>query len=392
MIKNQIWIKKYLPKNLNEFIGQTKQIEKIKRLFKLDKAILIYGPKGTGKTSFVYAYANEFNYEILEINASNSRNKKTIEPLLNSAINQQSLFFRKKIILIDEIDNLSNKDRGLISVIKKIIKSSKHKIIIIANEVTDKIKDLKKISATVEFNKLNTEEIYKKLENICKKENIKFDEKALKTLARSTDGDLRAAINDLQAFSTNNEFKEESLSMLLERDQKEKIEQALFKIFKTKNPQIARQAINSIDTDINEILDWIDYNIPFEYKNIDDLSRAMDYISISDVYNKRIKKWQYWRFLVYIYEFLSTGIALSKKQKYKSALEIKRSKKGLLIWQYNMKLGKKKTIAKKIAELTHTSTKQSFKNINIMMPLLKNIKNQIEFDDQEISWIEKNTA
>src|SRR3989338_10761699 len=103
------WTLKYAPKNAKEIIGQDDVIAKLKEFitnFKKSrkKALIIYGPTGCGKTSVAYAIANEVNCEILETNASDVRNKEQIESVVGSASKQMSLFYRSKIILIDEID------------------------------------------------------------------------------------------------------------------------------------------------------------------------------------------------------------------------------------------------------------------------------------------------
>ena len=109
---------KYAPKNTKQIFGQDKAVALLKDFVqnykhRKEKAALIYGPIGNGKTSSVYAIIKELDYDILEINSSDLRNKKAIGEFLRSAMGQQSLFFKPKVILIDEIDNFSGmKDRG----------------------------------------------------------------------------------------------------------------------------------------------------------------------------------------------------------------------------------------------------------------------------------------
>ena len=119
-------LNKYKPKSLNDIVGQDNAISKLKKAVKEKKAILVYGVSGIGKSSSVHALAKELNYEILEINASDYRNKEQINEKVGSSARQASLFSKGKIILIDEIDGLNSKDRGAITEIVSILNESGH--------------------------------------------------------------------------------------------------------------------------------------------------------------------------------------------------------------------------------------------------------------------------
>jgi len=106
--------------------------------------ILLIGPTGSCKTSAVYAIANGLDLEVIEVNASDIRNKEGIERTVGSSANQRSLFSKERIVLIDEIDALSGmEDRGGAQAIASIIKSSSCCIVMTANE-----KDNEKITFT----------------------------------------------------------------------------------------------------------------------------------------------------------------------------------------------------------------------------------------------------
>ena len=85
-------LNKYKPKSLNDIVGQDNAISKLKKAVKEKKAILVYGVSGIGKSSSVHALAKELNYEILEINASDYRNKEQINEKVGSSARQASLF------------------------------------------------------------------------------------------------------------------------------------------------------------------------------------------------------------------------------------------------------------------------------------------------------------
>ena len=132
------YTKKYQPVNCKDIVGQDKPLKELS-LFITDfkaqkkKASLVYGPPGVGKTCCAYTLAKELDLEIIEVNASEFRNKEQINLKIGGAVNQQSLFSKGKLILVDEIDGLSGqKDRGGIQSITKLIEKSSFPMILTA--------------------------------------------------------------------------------------------------------------------------------------------------------------------------------------------------------------------------------------------------------------------
>ena len=106
------WTKQYTPSKLDEIEGQDTAIEQLQEYvknFKRGKALLLWGPSGCGKTCSAHAIAKELNLEIIEVNASDFRNKDQIDATVGNASKQMSLFSKGKIILVDEIDGLSGR-------------------------------------------------------------------------------------------------------------------------------------------------------------------------------------------------------------------------------------------------------------------------------------------
>src|SRR3989338_6137191 len=124
---------KYTPKNISEIQGQDSAVSAlvnfVKDFPKRKRAALIHGPVGSGKTSAVHAIALELDYEIIELNASDARNKDSLLEILGPAMSQRSLFGKGKIILVDEIDGVAgNDDRGGISELATLIETTKFRL------------------------------------------------------------------------------------------------------------------------------------------------------------------------------------------------------------------------------------------------------------------------
>lgn len=384
------WTKKYEPKKASELLGQDLALYKLREAIKLKRTVLIYGPTGCGKTSAVQIMGKELNLELFEINASDARNKENIEQTIGNAMGQQSLFAKGKIILIDDIDALSGtKDRGGLPTIQSLIENTKYPIAITCiNPWEDKYSKLRKQCMLIEFQALNKETLLKYLKTIAETESLVYNEKELLEIIKMSKGDLRAALTDVQTYSITKTLSTEEKS---ERDREEDMQFCLRKILKSKKWEETINIFDKVDEDLNECILWLDENLPKEY-NSEDLKKAYAYISKADVYNGRIRRWQHWRFLIYINILLTAGVATAKKETNVNAVEYTRTMRILKLWQANMKYAKKKSISEKLGEHTHTSTKRTLKD---SFPYLKNIllqkqtMEELKLDEEEISWLKK---
>lgn len=396
------FVHKHKPKSIKEIEGQDLQIEKLKDFIinhgrQKKKSALIYGHSGVGKTSSAHAIANDLNCEIYETNASEFRNADQVQQKVGNAIKQQSLFGRKKIILVDEVDGLSgHEDRGGIQAIVKLIQNSSYPIILTAtNPFENKFSSLRSKSNLIEFKSLDYLSIFKILKRICDNEKIRYEDEVLKALSRRSGGDARAAINDLQMLChEKKELTKESLEELADRNKTENIMTALNKIFKTTDLKIAISAFENVEEDLDEQLLWIDENLPKEYTKPEDLAKAYEMLSKADVFSRRIKRWQHYRFLVYINALITAGIAVAKKEKYKSLVQYKPTGRILKLWWANQKNAKKKEIAGKIAAKTHSSKKDILKNTMPYLPIIfknteirSNLVKELELSDEEDEWL-----
>ena len=95
------FIEKYKPKTSEEIPQPTKLL---KELIKNKRNILLYGPTGSCKSISIEIIAKELNHEVIEVNASDFRNKEQIETIIGNASKQKSLFEKEKLLLIEEAD------------------------------------------------------------------------------------------------------------------------------------------------------------------------------------------------------------------------------------------------------------------------------------------------
>ncbi|MBI2575102.1 replication factor C large subunit [Candidatus Woesearchaeota archaeon] len=397
-MSGETWTRKYAPKSgkdvmqgayltLKEYVlGYRKQRA---------KAAILQGPTGCGKTSSVYALANELGYEVLELNASDFRNEDAIESIAGSASKQLSIFGRGKIILIDEIDGVSGQqDRGGMGAILLIAEKSSFPVIMTANDLSDKkFQALRRKSLLILYEALTYQQVYAELKNICECESITHDEQTLKKLALRAKGDLRGAINDLQALSqATRSISSQDVDELSDRDREASITEALLKIVKGTDIKVAASAFENVGEELDKCAMWIDENLPYEYLHGKELKKAYDSLSRADVFTGRIRRWQHWRFLVYINALISAGVAISKRERNRSVVQYKQPSRPLKIYIANSKYAKKHSIADKIAEKTKCSSRTAMHGYLPYMKLI--FANSIEAADAiseelELSYDEK---
>ena len=390
---------KYAPKNADQVFGQQLAVSQV-RSFIVDykqqqrKAALLLGPIGCGKTISVYALAKELKYDVVELNSSDLRNAENITQFLNSALGQQSLFFTPKIVLIDEVDNISGvADRGCIPALIKAIEKSSFPVILTANDIEDsKFKALTKISQVIPYHKLQYRTVAHCLQWVCEQENINFDEKAVNSLARQVDGDMRAALIDLQGSSTTKHFTFTDASNLSDRKRTETILNALMIIFKSSSVENALSALENVDMEPRDIIHWIDENMPKEYLSAKALAKGYESLSRADVFQGRIMNRQHWRFLAYINDLLTAGISSAKEEKNPQFVPYQQTMRFLRLWQAKMKNAKKKGIAEKLALKIHTSTSVAEQQIPYLQVMFKKgagitIAQELELNDEEVGWL-----
>jgi len=386
-------IEKYRAKSFNDIIGQDliiKEVQTFFRAFPLKKALIISGPVGTGKTSLAIALANEHNLELFELNASDLRNRASLEEVLKPSIEQQSLFKKGKLILMDEADGITATDRGGLPELIALITKTKYPIIITANDIWQKkFSGLRQKCKILSIKELKDNDIKTIITNILKKENKTLPTETINLITKNAKGDVRASLNDLQTvFDLGIEALKAELS---EREKAESIFNSLKTLFQEPANEKTPRLFDNTDVKLDEVLLWIEENIPLEYQG-KALARAYDSLSKADIFKGRIYRQQHWRFLVYQNFFLSAGVSAATLLKNKKFTSYKKPTRILKIWLANQKNAKKKSITAKFAKLCHMSKKKANKE-NFLIPLIldnldKKTTNKLNLDEKELDYLE----
>ena len=393
--------KKYEPKKIED-IPQKEAINLLKDFIlnhkkQKKKAALIYGPAGTCKSCTVHTIAKELNLEIIEVNASDFRNSDQLESRIGEALKQQSLFFMSKIILIDEVDGIGgNEDRGGVPTLAALIADAKFPVVMTANDPWDsKFSTLRSKSLMIEFAALDANVIFSILQQICTKETIIYDESSLKSIARRAGGDLRGALNDLQTLGADKNITPQKLVQDMSRNKVDTMMNALLKIFKSTDINIAASALDNVEEDLEQCMLWIDENVEKEYLKPEELARAYDALSRADVFFGRIRKRQHWRFLTYANTLMSAGVCAAKTERPKQFVKYTPTMRLLKIWQTNRKYAPRNSIVEKLGRETHCSKR---KTLQSTMPFVKQLfqqnkdfsvrlTQQLKLEEEELNWL-----
>ncbi len=307
---------------MKEFAGNPSAIKSIEAWFSSwkpgSKALLLVGPPGVGKTTAAITLAKSHGYDLLEMNASDVRDKTRINRILGSASEYGSLVSAGRVILIDEVDGMTSNDRGGTSAIVDVLKNTRFPIILTANDgYASPVRAITPYAVTVKFKKVNPHTIESVLRKIAKTEGIEASEDVLGSIARNSSGDLKSAINDLEALAEGEKrITKKDLDILAPRDRNQDIFQALKVVFKTLSFNDARSAIQNLGVDPEMVKSWIEENIPYEYEGREEIKDAYYWLSKADIFYGRIIKRQSWGLMSYALDFMTSGVALSKTERY----------------------------------------------------------------------------
>jgi len=323
------WAEKYRPRTLAQVIGNEDAKKKFIAWLRTwrsgvpsKKAVLLYGPPGCGKTTLVYAAASDFGYEVIEANASDVRTSRALKRRIERAALEGSLFGRVgKILLLDEVDGLSaREDVGGLDTILEIISITRHPVVMTANDPWDPaLRPLRNVSLMIQVRPLKIYEMVRVLSNICTREGVKADPRALREIAKRAKGDLRAAINDLQAIAEGREYITlDDVEVLATRAKQYDMFEITRKVLTARTIEQAKSVLGLPSLDYNMLMQFINENIPYQYDTIEAIAEAYEALSKADMIMGRIKKTQNWGLLPYALELMTAGVAVIRnKPKFK---------------------------------------------------------------------------
>ena len=382
-----LWVDKYRPKTFKEVVGNNKQKKVIEDWLQSwqdgnpQKPLLLIGPAGTGKTTIAHIIANEFS-EYIELNASDKRSQDVLMSTIGESATTKSLFGEnKKLIIMDEVDGIhGTNDRGGTSALNKIIKNSKQPIVMMANDFySNKLTTIKKNALVIKMDKIRSNSINKFLRDVVlKNEGIEVDPDVLMKLSKRSSGDLRSAINTLQALVENGgELTEETLDTTGQKDNTATVIDTVTRVLKSTNAINVKRSLRENNEDPTLVMEYIAENIPREYEDNKEIKDAYEMISKADLFFGRARSsrnYGYWR---YASDFMGPGVALSKKQTYKKFTRVTGPMAFTLMGRTRGQRALRDRIAAKMEEKMHVSLQVAY----TIFPYF-----EIMFEDDVTAW------
>ncbi|HJH32337.1 MAG TPA: replication factor C large subunit [Methanosarcinaceae archaeon] len=384
------WAEKYRPHSLSEVVGNKKAVDELRTwvgewLHGVPKkrAVILQGQAGIGKTSAAHALAKDYGWEVIELNASDQRTASVIERIAGSASKMRTLSGTKRLIILDEADNLhGTTDRGGARAIGDIIKKTNQPIVLIANDLYGLTSTLRTLCQEIKFHAVQSRSMVPALKNICRNEGIMCGVGVIENIAENAGGDMRSAVNDLQAVALGrNEINIEDIATS-PRDTKESIFKVLAMIFRGTDAQKALDATYGLDENPEDLVHWIDENLPVQYgtggnNNIGidvDISNGFEYLSHADMYLGRVKKRQNYRMWRYAGVLMTCGAVVAKTHVHDGFTRYQPPSFWRRLGQLRAKRNMRDNIASRIGEHCYESMRYARTDLTSMYSLM--LKNE----------------
>jgi replication factor C large subunit len=297
-----LWSEKYRPRTLEEMVGNEEARDRLlawlRRWKRGEKAALLVGPPGTGKTTTVHLVAEKSGLQLVELNASDTRTKDRLSKRIGELVGSANLFGTGSLIFLDEVDGLAGRsDYGAIDYIRDAVRRSTYPVVMAANDPdSDEVKKLASVSRRIEFVRPSPEEVERHLSRIAKKEEAGISSTVLASIVEAANGDIRSAVNFLQAGGPAR--KDEELTAA----------QSVDRFFGAHDAKTALAAIRAYPGQPREKLRDLLVGIAKAKILEERKAKALDALSKADVLLGRIMRGRDWRLLRYLDQMLASEV------------------------------------------------------------------------------------
>jgi replication factor C large subunit len=374
------WTETYRPRGLADVEANPKAVEELKTWADgwengrpAKRVAVLIGTPGTGKTSAALALAQDYGWDVVEMNASDQRNADAIKAIAHRGALGQT-FSRSgeylstkegklKLIVLDEADNISGReDRGGVPAIVELIRATRQPVILIVNDwyaLSKKSSVLKSQTDQIKFARIKGVTVRGVLRKIARDRDVKISDRALELLSENSGGDLRSAIRDLQAIATGREeVVDLNTSVISAREVEKTMYQVMDDVFRGTDASTARKRMMEVEGTPDDKLLWIDENLPLAYRDHLDLYQGMNQLARASTFLGRVHRRQYYGFWSYAGDLISFGVCAAKQREVRGYLRY-------AFPSYLMKMSRSRSVrtirgqlCSKLGEVTHMSATQ----------------------------------
>jgi replication factor C small subunit len=211
----EVWIEKYRPQALDEVFGQEDIVERLESYIARDDLphLLFAGPAGVGKTTCATAiakeiYGEEWRENFLELNASDERGIDVVRDRIKNFARVSFGGYDYRVIFLDEADALTSDAQ---SALRRTMEqfSNNTRFVLSCNYSSQIIDPIQSRCAVFRFAPLSDDAVESQVRAIASEEGIELTDDGVDALVYAAAGDMRKAINGLQAASTTGEVVDE---------------------------------------------------------------------------------------------------------------------------------------------------------------------------------------
>jgi len=315
------WTEKYRPSTLSEVRGNDTARDALEEWARTwddhREAVIVHGSPGVGKTSAAHALANDMGWPVMELDASDDRKAEVIRRVAGEASKSGTLTggeTGRRLVLLDEADNFhGSADYGGSKEVTTVVKEASQPVVLVANEFYEMSRSLRNACETIEFRDVSARSIVPVLRDICRREGVEYDEEALRRIADSTSGDLRSAVNDLQAVAEETGRLTVEDVVTGERDRTTGIFDFLDALIKEEDAQGALQTSYAVDETPDELINWIEDNVPKDYGGAE-LADAYGFLANADRWLGRVRATQNYSYWRYAADNMTAGVAAARRE------------------------------------------------------------------------------
>lgn len=294
-----MWSEKYRPRTISSMVGNEQSRSDVQKWFSTwkrgTKPLLLTGPPGIGKTTISRILSAQYGYDIVELNASDTRSKSRLAGILDPIIDNQGLA-DQMMIFLDEVDGIHGRSdygggQALLSMLNKVTIPT---ILAANSESVGKMQGFIKISRHVRFHPIPPRLMRVYLNHVLNKEGVIISPGVLIRIVAESRGDVRSMLNIAQSLMSDFDIQ------TVESFQESSVEEGIDAFFKAKSVAEAASVLNSMRMDPREKINAFYSSVvtsPLDPKN---LSRMLNIISKADMLHGRIMRTQNWRLLRYL--------------------------------------------------------------------------------------------